>query len=99
MIRTVSQTGGVITAAGLIFAASMIGLQFSSIATLAQIGFVIGAGILLDTFLVRTVTVPAMAVPVGKANWWPSRQPPAPDPARPKARTRNRGTRDRFARH
>lgn len=81
MIRTVSQTGGVITAAGLIFAASMVGLQFSSITTLAQIGFIIAAGILLDTFLVRTITVPATATLVGKANWWPSKwQPP---PARP----------------
>ncbi|MBU3705119.1 MAG: RND family transporter [Mycobacterium sp.] len=79
VIRTVSQTGGVITAAGLIFAASMIGLQFSSITTLVQIGFIIATGILLDTFLVRTVTVPAMAVLVGKANWWPSKwEPPAP---------------------
>ncbi len=73
VIRTVSQTGGVITAAGLIFAASMIGLQFSSITTLAQIGFIIAAGILLDTFLVRTITVPAMAVLVGNLNWWPSK--------------------------
>ena len=73
VIRTVSQTGGVITAAGLIFAESMIGLQFSSITTLVQIGFIIAAGILLDTFLVRTITVPATAVLVGKANWWPSR--------------------------
>lgn len=73
VIRTVTQTGGVITAAGLIFAASMLGLQFSSILTLVQIGFIIGVGILLDTFLVRTITVPATAVLVGKANWWPSR--------------------------
>ena len=78
VIRTVSQTGGVITAAGLIFAASMIGLQFSSITTLVQIGFVIAAGILLDTFVVRTVTVPATAVLVGKANWWPSKWEPPP---------------------
>jgi len=79
VIRTVGQTGGVITAAGLIFAASMIGLQFSSITTLVQIGFIIATGILLDTFLVRTVTVPATAVLVGKANWWPSKwQPPVP---------------------
>lgn len=73
IIRTLSSTGGVITAAGLIFAASMSGLMFSSIGTVVQGGFVIGAGILLDTFLVRTVTVPAMATLVGKANWWPSR--------------------------
>ena len=79
VIRTVQQTGGVITAAGLIFAASMLGLQFSGISTLVQIGFVIGVGILLDTFLVRTITVPATAVLVGKANWWPSKwQPPKP---------------------
>jgi RND superfamily putative drug exporter len=79
VIRTVSQTGGVITAAGLIFTASMLGLLFSSISTLVQMGFVIGIGILLDTFLVRTITVPATAVLVGKANWWPSRSEPEPE--------------------
>jgi RND superfamily putative drug exporter len=73
VIRTLSSTGGVITAAGLIFAASMWGLLFSSIGTVVQGGFVIGVGILLDTFLVRTVTVPAIAALVGRASWWPSR--------------------------
>ena len=73
IVRTLSSTGGVITAAGLIFAASMWGLLFASIGTVVQGGFVIGVGILLDTFLVRTVTVPALATLVGKANWWPSR--------------------------
>ncbi|MBV8785222.1 MAG: RND family transporter [Mycobacterium sp.] len=85
IIRTLSSTGGVITAAGLIFAASMCGLLFSSIGTVVQGGFVIGAGILLDTFLVRTVTVPAIAALVGRANWWPSRvggrRSPAPSSA------------------
>jgi RND superfamily putative drug exporter len=74
IIRTLSSTGGVITAAGLIFAASMCGLLFSSIGTVVQGGFVIGVGILLDTFLVRTITVPAIAALVGRANWWPSRR-------------------------
>ncbi len=73
VIRTLTSTGGVITAAGLIFAASMSGLLFSSITTVVQGGFMIGVGVLLDTFLVRTVTVPAMAALVGRANWWPSR--------------------------
>jgi RND superfamily putative drug exporter len=73
IIRTLSSTGGVITTAGLIFAASMCGLLFSSIGTVVQGGFVIGVGILLDTFLVRTITVPAIAALVGRANWWPSR--------------------------
>ena len=76
VIRTVGSTGGVITAAGVIFAASMFGMLFASINTLVQAGFIIGTGLLLDTFLVRTITVPAMAVLVGKANWWPSRPPP-----------------------
>lgn len=87
VIRTLGSTGGVITAAGLIFAASMAGLLFSSIGIVVQGGFVIGVGILLDTFVVRTITVPAIAALVGRANWWPSRAggrrvgpaaPPAP---------------------
>lgn len=76
VIRTVGATGGVITAAGLIFAASMFGMVFASIGTLVQAGFVIGVGILLDTFLVRTLTVPAIAALVREANWWPSRSRP-----------------------
>jgi RND superfamily putative drug exporter len=73
VIRTVGSTGGVITAAGVIFAATMSGLLFASISTMVQAGFVMGVGLLLDTFLVRTITVPAMASLVGWANWWPSR--------------------------
>jgi len=73
VIRTVSSTGGVITAAGLIFAASMFGMLFASISMMIQAGFVLGMGILLDTFLVRTVTVPAIAALAGRANWWPSK--------------------------
>jgi RND superfamily putative drug exporter len=76
VIRTVGSTGGVITAAGVIFAASMFGMLFASISSLVQAGFIIGTGLLLDTFLVRTITVPAIAVLVGRANWWPSRPPP-----------------------
>jgi RND superfamily putative drug exporter len=82
VIRTLTSTGGVITAAGLIFAASMFGLLFSSIGTVVQGGFVIGVGILLDTFLVRTITVPAVATLVGRANWWPSRLRSQRSPAR-----------------
>jgi RND superfamily putative drug exporter len=91
IIRTLNSTGGVITAAGLIFAASMAGLLFSSIGLVVQGGFIIGVGILLDTFVVRTITVPALATLVGRANWWPSRvgadrpgsmkSPPPPEPA------------------
>jgi uncharacterized membrane protein YdfJ with MMPL/SSD domain len=58
----------------------MFGMMFASISTLIQAGFIIGTGLLLDTFVVRTITVPAIAVLVGKWNWWPSK-PPAPRPA------------------
>ena len=84
IIRAVRSTGGVITSAGIIFAASMFGLLFGSLATMVQTGLIIGAGLLIDTFVVRTVTVPAMAAIVGKANWWPSRKTratPAPETA------------------
>ena len=77
VIRTVGSTGGVITSAGLIFAASMFGLVFGSLTTMVEAGFIIGIGLLLDTFLVRTITVPALAVLVGRGNWWPSRVKPA----------------------
>jgi RND superfamily putative drug exporter len=85
VIRTVRSTGGVITAAGLIFAASMFGLLFSSIGAVVQSGFVIGVGILVDTFVVRTITVPAIAALLGRASWWPARpweQGPAEDPTK-----------------
>ena len=75
VIKTVGATGGVITSAGLIFAASMLALTVSSLATVVQMGFVIGVGLLLDTFIVRTITVPATAALLGDANWWPSKSP------------------------
>lgn len=83
MLRTVAATGGVITAAGVIFAASMFGMLAASLTTLVQTGFVIGVGLLLDTFLVRTLTVPAIAALLGRASWWPSRSRPTRSGALP----------------
>jgi RND superfamily putative drug exporter len=73
IIRAVHSTGGVITSAGIIFAASMFGLLFGSVTTMVQTGFIIGAGLLIDTFVVRTITVPALAALIGRANWWPAK--------------------------
>ena len=87
VMRTIRSTGSVITSAGLIFAASMFGLLFGSVGTMVQAGFIVGIGILLDTFIVRTVTVPAMAVLVGRANWWPSK---------PRTEPRSDGSRNRL---
>jgi putative drug exporter of the RND superfamily len=66
----------------MIFAAPMLAMLFSSIGSIVQGGFIIGVGLLLDTFVVRTITVPALAVLVGKANWWPSGRRRKPRPAR-----------------
>lgn len=82
VIRAVRSTGGVITSAGIIFAASMSGLVFGSLSTMVQTGFIIGMGILIDTFVVRTVTVPALAAMLGGANWWPSKATVEPSAAR-----------------
>lgn len=81
VIRTVRSTGSVITSAGMIFAAPMFAMLFSSIGSMVQGGFIIGVGLLIDTLIVRTVTVPALAVLVGKYNWWPSRAKRNPAPA------------------
>lgn len=70
--RALAVTGGVITAAGLIFAASVFAMMSGSVVTLTQIGFTIGMGLLLDTFVVRTLVVPAFAALVGPRLWWPS---------------------------
>ncbi|QUG99407.1 RND family transporter [Saccharopolyspora erythraea] len=71
--RAVATTGGVITSAGVIFAASMFALMSGTVDILAQLGFTIGVGLLLDTFVVRTLVIPATAVLLRKWNWWPSR--------------------------
>ena len=86
VLRTVVNTGSVITSAGLIFAASMFGLMLGSVAVMVQAGFVVGCGLLLDTFLVRTLTVPAIAVLLREGSWWPRRPakgPPAESIRRP----------------
>ncbi|GAC56787.1 hypothetical protein GOHSU_13_00090 [Gordonia hirsuta DSM 44140 = NBRC 16056] len=78
VLRTVGHTGAVITSAGVIFAASMFGLMAGSVGIMVQAGFVIGTGLLIDTFVVRTLTVPALAALLGPANWWPGHDPAHP---------------------
>jgi RND superfamily putative drug exporter len=71
--RAVASTGRVITAAGVIFAGSFVGLVVSPTPGLSETGFAIAFGVLLDTFVVRTLTVPALAALLGPHNWWPAR--------------------------
>ncbi len=65
------RTGGVITSAGLVLAATFGVLMAVPLEALFQIGFVVALGLLADTFLVRALLVPALAVRLGERNWWP----------------------------
>jgi RND superfamily putative drug exporter len=66
-------TGGMITSAGIVLAATFAALATVPILFLVQIAFIVAFGVLLDTFLVRSLLVPALAIHVGRAFWWPSR--------------------------
>jgi putative drug exporter of the RND superfamily len=73
MLRALSATGGVITSAGLVLAATFAALGVLPILFLAQIAFIVAFGVLLDTFVVRSLLVPAVCYDIGGAIWWPGR--------------------------
>jgi putative drug exporter of the RND superfamily len=72
MLRGLAVTGGVITSAGIVLAGTFAVLGVLPITFLTQIGFVIAFGVLLDTFIVRSVIVPALVFDIGPRVWWPS---------------------------
>ena len=65
-------TGGVITSAGIVLAGTFSVLAVLPLTFLTELGFVVAFGVLLDTFLVRSVLVPAIALTLGDNFWWPS---------------------------
>src|SRR3954462_12778778 len=73
MLRGLAVTGAVITSAGIVLAGTFSALAVLPLVFLTEIGFVIAFGVLLDTFLVRSVLVPALAFDLGPRIWWPSR--------------------------
>ncbi|WP_435745972.1 MMPL family transporter [Nocardioides sp. SYSU DS0663] len=73
MLRALGATGGVITSAGVLLAAVFAVLGVLPLVVLAQLGTIICFGVLLDTLLVRTVLVPAVALLLGERFWWPRR--------------------------
>jgi RND superfamily putative drug exporter len=75
MLRALAATGGVITSAGILLAAVFAVLGVLPLVVLAQVGVIICVGVLLDTLVVRTLVVPAIALVLGDRFWWP-RQPP-----------------------
>lgn len=79
IIRGLVITGGVITSAGLVLAATFSALGVIPILFLAQIAFIVAFGVLLDTFIVRSLLVPALSYDIGKTLWWPSKLSRASD--------------------
>lgn len=73
MLRALAVTGGVITSAGIVLAGTFSVLAVLPLTFLTELGFVVAFGVLLDTFLVRSVLVPAIALTLGNKFWWPSR--------------------------
>ena len=73
ILRGLSITGGVITSAGLVLAATFAALSVIPILFLVQIAFIVAFGVLLDTFIVRSLLVPALTYDIGRAIWWPSK--------------------------
>jgi RND superfamily putative drug exporter len=73
MLRGLAATGAVITSAGVLLAAVFAVLGVLPVIVLTQIGVIVGIGVLLDTLLVRTVVVPAIALVLGDRFWWPAR--------------------------
>jgi len=78
MLTALRVTGGVITSAGILLAAVFAVLGVLPLIVLTQIGIIVGVGVLLDTLLVRTVIVPALAFILGERFWWPATPRPAP---------------------
>jgi RND superfamily putative drug exporter len=66
-------TGGVITSAGVVLAATFSALAVLPLLFLAQIAFLVAFGVLLDTLIVRSLLVPALTIEIGRWIWWPSR--------------------------
>jgi RND superfamily putative drug exporter len=73
VVRGLVITGGVITSAGIVLAATFAALGVIPVLFLSQIAFIVGFGVLLDTIVVRSLLVPALSYDIGRKIWWPSR--------------------------
>jgi RND superfamily putative drug exporter len=73
MLKSLAVTGGVITSAGIVLAATFGALFVLPILFLAQIAFIVSVGVLIDALVVRSLLVPALVHDIGPTVWWPSR--------------------------
>lgn len=78
IIRAMGGTGKVVTAAGLVFAATMASMIVSDLLTIGQVGTTIGLGLLFDTLIVRAFMTPSIAALLGRWFWWPQQVRPRP---------------------
>ena len=85
IIRSMAGTGGVVTAAGLVFAFTMASMLGSDLRVLGQFGSTVCIGLLLDTLIVRTLLMPSIATLLGRWFWWPQVVYARGDYAKPKA--------------
>ena len=87
IIRAMGGSGSVVTAAGLVFAFTMISMVVSELTVVAQVGSTIGMGLLFDTLVIRAFMTPSIAALLGKWFWWPqvvrARPRPVPWPKPP----------------
>ena len=82
IIRAIAGSGAVVTAAGMVFAATMSSFVFADLRILGQIGTTIALGLLFDTLIVRSFMTPSIAALLGRWFWWPQRVRARP-PLRP----------------
>lgn len=78
IIRAMGGTGKVVTAAGLVFAFTMLSMVVSDLRIIGQVGSTIGLGLLFDTLVVRAFMTPSIAALLGRWFWWPQRVRPRP---------------------
>ncbi|RNL56379.1 efflux RND transporter permease subunit [Arthrobacter oryzae] len=99
ILRGLGVTGGVITSAGVVLAATFAALGIIPIMFLVQLAFIVAFGVLLDTVLVRSLLVPALSYDIGERIWWPSQlgkhskgaHAPGREPAATDSETENAG--------
>jgi RND superfamily putative drug exporter len=80
IIRAMGGSGSVVTAAGLVFAFTMISMAISELTVVAQVGTTIGMGLLFDTLVIRAFMTPSIAALLGRWFWWPQRVRTRPKP-------------------
>ncbi|TFI47377.1 MMPL family transporter, partial [Micrococcus endophyticus] len=74
VLRALTVTGGVITSAGVVLAATFAALAVIPLMFMLQLAFIVAFGVLLDTLVVRTLLIPALVRDIGPKVWWPARE-------------------------